>query len=794
MGQRFLGRWSRAVIWVILPAVWLASATLFAGDAPAVAKIDPERLWRLGADQVACGRFDEASATFDELLDAAPDNRSAEKIRSWLEAFRALEARRQQLRTSEREKHSQIARDRLAQIHLKPYWSAVFDKPVEVLDTIWENELLNKVLWPEWQPVAYYFRTFHRFHARMVSVDWTNALAEARYAFMNADDQDAFRQEAWLDTLVAESIAGAEAYRRDKEWVKAANIYFDLSEIFPDDAGFKEALDECTGHARLEAIYKPDGDWRQDIASIHRRMLLDVLDRIKRDYVRKPDFREITRSGLKALLLAVESDALKESFDVLKDEWLAQECQNRLRMQLQRIDRADYFGYSECRGYFLSALEINAQTVVLPEGIVVAELADGALTALDEFSSVIWPSAIDEFKKHTVGEFYGVGISINMQGGKITVFSPLEGTPAYEAGVQPGDVITKVNGESTAKFSLNEAVDKITGPKDTTVKLTIQRRGATEEIDLYLKRAKITIHTVKGVDRDAAGRWDYMLDPDNGIGYVRVTNFMENTTQELREALSELDARGAKGIILDLRFNPGGLLKSAVDMSDMFLRPGQIVVSTQGRSAQTRNEIRSGRADGEHTDVPLIVLVNDYSASASEIVSGAIKDHHRGRLVGERTFGKGSVQRLIRIDDQMGGPAEASAFLKLTTDHYYLPSGRCLHRDDDSETWGVDPDITVKLCPKETAYLLDVRRRAEVLRGKNQADDDDFEPDEGLHGAEADDIEVDADAQLEAALLAMRVRLLSHQDWPASGTDVAVRDAKPMHDEGELARPTTETP
>jgi carboxyl-terminal processing protease len=341
----------------------------------------------------------------------------------------------------------------------------------------------------------------------------------------------------------------------------------------------------------------------------------------------------------------------------------------------------------------------------------------GALEPLDDFTTMIWPEEAEEFEKHTRGDFIGVGISIiKNRLDEIEVVTPLADTPAYRAGIQAGDIITKVDGVEIKDYSVNKVVHTITGPQDTAVTLTIRRDD--KEIAFPLVRAKVKIQSVKGWQRDTDDDWSFWRDQENGIAYIRLDNFQRNTPDDLQDAMSELQADGVKGLILDLRWNPGGLLDSAWQISSLFLKRGDSVVSTKGR-LRAEDQQLFAPGDGPYTDLPLVVLVDESSASASEIVSGAIRDNHRGVVMGARTFGKFSVQNLIPL-----GPSQAK--LKITTAHYYLPSGVSLHREPTSTTWGVEPDIPLTLVQKERIKVRMMRRNADLLgpvKPKN-ADDD----------------------------------------------------------------------
>jgi len=332
---------------------------------------------------------------------------------------------------------------------------------------------------------------------------------------------------------------------------------------------------------------------------------------------------------------------------------------------------------------------------------------DGMLGGLDPFSNYIPADELAEFNKATRGKFGGIGIQIGMSKGVLTVISPIEGTPAYRAGVMAGDMIAEIEGKSTDGIRLDEAVKQLTGDAGTKVTITVRHvTGGTETITIT--RAIIEVPTVKGLRRDENNEWVYMIDEEKKIGYVRVASFVENSVPDLRDAIETMRERGMKAMIMDLRFDPGGILKTAVEMTDLFLEDG-VIVKTKGRATPYWEATAS--EGGTLPFFPMVVLVNQYSASASEIVSGALQDHHRAIIIGERTFGKGSVQNVIPLK------GEESA-LKLTTSKYYLPSGRCIHREEDmteDEEWGVVPEIVVRMSPQEYVDLIRARQEGEVI-------------------------------------------------------------------------------
>ncbi len=337
---------------------------------------------------------------------------------------------------------------------------------------------------------------------------------------------------------------------------------------------------------------------------------------------------------------------------------------------------------------------------------------EGMLAKLDQYSSYIDPKELSRFNQVVDQEFGGIGIQVHVdpQSGRLTVMTPLPGTPAYKAGVRAGDVIVEIEDESTEGFSVEDAVKLLKGKPGETVRIGVQHLNSDETTQVEIERAVIKVATVLGDKYKSDGAWDYFIDGDQKIGYIRLTHFSRHSAEELREALIELESEGMKAMILDLRFNPGGLLSQATEIADMFLDSGKIV-STKGRNTPERSW--EATKTGTFSDFPMVVLVNRYSASASEIVSAALQDHKRAIVVGERTWGKGSVQNVIELE-------AGSSALKLTTASYHRPSGKNIHRfpgaSEDAE-WGVLPDEGYKIrfaAPEMQEYLA-FRRERDVL-------------------------------------------------------------------------------
>jgi carboxyl-terminal processing protease len=324
---------------------------------------------------------------------------------------------------------------------------------------------------------------------------------------------------------------------------------------------------------------------------------------------------------------------------------------------------------------------------------------EGMLSDLDPFTDYFPPEKQEEFDRMLDGNFKGVGIILDKLDDKqVTVVSPIEGSPAARAGVEAGDVIVAVDGQSVAGLSLDEVIKKVAGPIHSQVRLTVRRDGG-QKVDLTMTREEIILPTVKGYDHNKDDSWNYWVCQNPKICYVRITQFDSNTFADLQKVMVGTPASagnparpglidsGMKGMILDLRFNPGGLLDQAVKVVNLFVKEG-VIVTTRGRARPEQVE----RANGEGTlpNFPMVVLVNDLSASAAEIVSGSLKDNRRALIIGQRTYGKGSVQERIPLDNDGGE-------LKLTVAYYYLPSGRLVHRKKGATDWGVEPQIIVPM-------------------------------------------------------------------------------------------------
>ncbi len=344
---------------------------------------------------------------------------------------------------------------------------------------------------------------------------------------------------------------------------------------------------------------------------------------------------------------------------------------------------------------------VRADYVEKPDdGKLIESAINGMLSGLDPHSSYMEPKAFRDMQVQTRGEFGGLGIEVTMEDGLIKVVAPIDETPAAKAGVRANDIITKLDEEQVQGLTLNQAVEKMRGAVNTKIKLTIMRKGTDKPIELSITRDVIRVRAVRSRVED-------------DVGYIRVTQFNEQTTENLKKAITDLQAQipadKLKGFVLDMRNNPGGLLDQAISVSDAFLERGEIV-STRGRNAEETQRF-SARAGDLIKNKPVIVLINGGSASASEIVAGALQDHKRATLVGTRSFGKGSVQTIIPLGAGNGA-------LRLTTARYFTPSGKSI------QAKGITPDIEVlQDVPEDLKARTDTKGESS-LRGHLKAEGD----------------------------------------------------------------------
>jgi len=603
----------------------------------------------------------------------------------------------------------------------------------------YQAEWLRAVLPEDWGKLK---RASERVQDRLIDLGvlvsrdpLVSALSYAREAKELSGDGEDFLEADWVKELIRDAEAHGRELVRAGKWSEALTIYGHggLSDLVADESRYERQVKKISLHVRMSNLYgaktkarrsaatqaartQPSTDvamlegpkWREMIRGIDTKMVRRAISQIDSNHVDRPDYRTIAIAALRGVKVLLETPQAAGAFPGLKDQAKRSAFVEAIDRQIRRLASQPTVDHLHVKAALNGVLDVNDRTVNLPPEVIDMEFTEAMLDELDKFTDMIWPYEEEDFRKRTMGSFCGIGVQIRKQTGRpIEVVTPLADTPALQAGIRAGDLILNVDGEDTRTISIERAVKLITGKRHTKVTLTIQRPGTAKPRQVTIVRDIIHIRTVKGWRRRPDGSWEFFIHPDSRIGYVRLTQFTGDTAGELRRALRTLRNAGARGVILDLRFNPGGLLTAAVDVADEFLRRG-LIVRTKGRNVPDAQ--RSATALGEYQHGPLVVLANRFSASAAEIVAGALKDWHRATIVGERTYGKGSVQRLIPL--QPDRPAK----LKLTTAYYYLPAGRCIHRTRGAKTWGVDPDVEVSMTVRQMNRATEIRLETDLLK------------------------------------------------------------------------------
>ena len=598
----------------------------------------------------------------------------------------------------------------------------------------------------------------------------------------------------YVKQTIQKTIDKTAEYESQGKWLDAYIICYSwLQAIEPDNKEYSDYDEKLLEKASIAASFQdsPCETSEQRFQGVTKDIFLWAIAALKVTYIDIIDYKQMATKAIKQCQLLGEvlgkiqnltpqpvsaqpsqdgqNDESGSTFSVGKSfrpeagpAWSA-----ALAAVLAEAEQSPAgFGHDDFVNVFEKVLELNATTVELPQPVLIAQFAEASLSTLDPYTVVVWPKQMQDFQKTMTNEFTGIGIEITKQKGLLTVVSLLPDTPAYNSGLDAGDVIEKVDGTETKDMTLTCAVHKITGPKGTKVTLTIKRAGEEKSKDITITRAKITVPTVLGWQRTDAGEWRYIIDERNKIGYLQLTSFSEKTSADLEKLLRELEgnlivqkdgkmetqAEGLKGLILDLRFNSGGLLDSAVAITDKFIKEGLIVRTEGGFGRGLVYE--AAHESNTHPNYPLVILINSSSASASEIVAGALADvkHNRAILVGERTHGKGSVQGIVYYPT-------GEAQLKYTMAYYHLPSGQRVESKEAMEKqgrkdWGVGPNIEVKLTSTELKKMLEVQRDNNVLV---KADHDNTKGELKKHTIEET---LAADPQLAIGLLVVKCKMI----------------------------------
>jgi C-terminal peptidase prc len=638
----------------------------------------------------------------------------------------------------------------------------------------------------------------------------TKALTAAVRLQTLSDNWSAALELPEMKALVAEAGVAEAKAQEAGDWLVAQEILFRLRTLFEESGDattfrrYDARLDEVNKRIMLLAQYAPRElwrlraeyakrfdpekplpefneafaeDWKEALDGITRGTLTAALELAAEAHISAGGWEPLVAGGLESVRVLATSPMLRENFQGLADPEKANVLIGAVKRSKESLAAMDRAAIAEptYRAVLRDVLAANAAGPALPDEVIIREFGDGALEELskrfeDEYTQIIWPDQLRRFQQTIRGNFVGVGILIRHDDRRdIQVVNPLEGSPAARSGVKSDDRIVAVDGKSTVGWTLNKAVDSITGPAGEIVTLSVKRDGAEEPVDLKLVREQIKIRSVNGwwkkaLDQKGQPVWDWFVAPESGIGYVRLSGFQEDSFRDFLDAVREMRReRELNGLVLDLRHNPGGLLSSAEQFSNAFIERGMIV-SCKDRNGRVRYQKNAEPGRALLKDLPLVVLVNQGSASASEIVSGALKAHDRAVVLGERSFGKGSVQTV----HDCGGAGEGEmANLKLTTQYYYLAPGpgeteqRLVHKKPGATDWGVNPDLLVKMTPEQIEKSLTLRQNADVIEEWKTPEEQKPRPDV------QDLLTKGIDPQLELAVLILEARSLKQSDAAA---------------------------
>ncbi|MBN1456317.1 MAG: S41 family peptidase, partial [Sedimentisphaerales bacterium] len=592
--------------------------------------------------------------------------------------------------------------------------------------------------------------------AAYISDIFATVLKASEYA--KPEEKKQLLEDEFIKETIQKALDLAQKYESEGGWVDSyAHCYYWLTELDKDNAEYKEHAEQLLDMAMIEMALM-DNSCETSLErheGIKENMLVRAVKALDFNYVSVVDYAQMANDGIgNAYLLGkVVADSKKDiayrtdpencekwfsGLDNIRDEVNSPDAIITMRKFLSVFDQI---------------IELNRNTLALPDEVVIAQFSTASLESLDPYTSLVWPWEVKDFQKSMTNQFSGIGIRISKVRGVLTAVSLIPNTPAYHSGLDADDSIIAIDGESTEDMSMNCAVSKITGPEGTDVTLTIQHAGSEETKDIVITRANIVVPTIQGWQRDDAGKWRHIIDPLNKIGYARITAFSENTAKDMEAVLDELEINGLNGFILDLRFNTGGYLSAAAEIVDLFVDDG-LIVKSQPRWGVSSYE--TAHKKGTHPDYPLVVLINDVSASASEIVAGALQDDKfkRAVIVGQRSYGKGSVQTITSFSGE-------GSQLKYTMAYYHLPSdqrvkNRYVMEKLGRKDWGISPDVEVKieLRTEEGQKMLKMQGANEILAKADH--DKELNPVKRYSLQET----IDSDPQISIGLLVLKSKII----------------------------------
>jgi carboxyl-terminal processing protease len=576
-------------------------------------------------------------------------------------------------------------------------------------------------------------------------------------------------QDLLSDLFIRQTVRQAERIAAEFEskgrWLDAyQTCYNKLAQMHKDDGKYSSYAERLLDKADIAAFLQdsPCQTYQKRYEGIDKQMFINAVDFLDSSYVSIIDYRSMAIKGInrcKLLAEVLSNPYLKTRNKIRNTRYQAflaalAPMLNELNPSPVPIRKDKFIAVFE---RILAMNESQHEGMGLPPALLIVQFAKGALSSLDPYTVIYWPSQAQKFEKALTNQFTGIGIRFSKEDESPKVLSILPDTPAYYSGIEAGDVIVAVDGVGMSRMSPDCVAQNIAGPEGTTVTLTIRHEGEDKTRNITLHRANIIVPSIRGWQRSETGQWRYMIDAYNKIGYIRISCFDSRTVDDFERTLTELEKQGLKGLILDLRSNPGGLLNGAIEIADRFIKEG-LIARIQPRCGMPT--YISAHKEKTHPNYPLVVLIDRFTASSSEILAGVLQEpkHNRATIVGERSYGKSSVQSIV---SHLGGGAK----LKYTTAYYYLPSGQKIkNRDTDTklncEDWGVLPDVNVKLRSDELWKIAKVQRANEsaIKDHHNNA----FKV-QRFSNKET----IDADPQLATGILVLKSKMIEAGHRPA---------------------------
>jgi carboxyl-terminal processing protease len=564
------------------------------------------------------------------------------------------------------------------------------------------------------------------------------------------------------DPFIKQTVQQAQKYADELElkakWFDAyQKCYSKLIQIYKENDMYSDYTEQLLAKADI-ALFLQDSPCQTCMErhdGIDKQMFINSIDFLDSSYVNIIDYRSMAIKGINRCKLLVE---------VVSNPHIKFMCKMRskrrkaflsaLTSTLDELHKStESIGKDKLIDIFEQILATNespSEGMGLPPALLIMQFSKGALSSLDPYTIIYWPSQARKLEKQLNNKFTGIGIRFSKEDESPKILSVLPDTPAYQSGIEAGDVIEAVDGIAMRQMSAECVAESIAGPEGTEVTLTIRHEGQDDTIDITLRRSSIVIPSIRGWQRTETGQWQYMIDSDNKIGYIRICCFDSRTVEDFERTLYQIEKQDLNGLILDLRSNPGGLLNSAIEIADMFIEEG-LIARIQPRFGMPT--YLSANKEKTHPDYPLVVLINGSTASSAEILSGILQEpkHNRATIVGQRSYGKSSVQSIV---SHLGQGAK----LKYTTAYYYLPSGqkiknRHLNKKTNGEDWGVLPQVNINLRSDELRKITKMQRANESV-AKNQINN--VTSNQRLSSQET----IDTDPQLATGILVLKSKLI----------------------------------